>query len=481
MDTPAYEVLRKANLLCTKYRLHSANEIEAVPANSTPWFNLALNVGCCCFRCCFLTFETPAGYVALVEDGRGRFNFHSPGNHRILDPFQRYIKKEQFGDSQIVHGDRNLVVIEQGFIGFALDKGQPILLPPGMHQWKSATIIYRGSFDLNNNVIQMGPLTLVTVDEGYAAVTEDNGKQKILDGGETYLLNHRNWKFKKFVSCKIQTNVMQQIRATSADNVLMSVNATVIWRITDVHVAAKNAAETIKPSGTDVRNNLENISALCNDVLKQAEASLAAFIGGVNYSDQFAVAAAVQSQELPEFDDGERGGKPPARAKARASSLFDIEKLASCVSHANTVANTYGVTIISINVIGAAPADDKLQTTLAQGAVAAAEANKFETVARGNASAALIEAKGFGDAEILRAKGEAEAALIRAEGARGAANCIADSEVAVRLAMVEKTGQALGDKASFFFGSQPQALEGLLAPALAAAAGAGAPSSATKQ
>merc|ERR1719473_696405 len=151
----------------------------------------------------------------------------------------------------IIHGDRTIVVVEQGFIGFALDKGQPVLLPPGLHQWKSATMEFIRCYDLNNNVIRMGPLTLVTVDEGYAAVTEDNGKQKILDGGETYLLNHRNWKFKKFVSCKIQTNVMQQIRATSADNVLMSVNATVIWRITDVHVAAKNAAETIKPSGTD--------------------------------------------------------------------------------------------------------------------------------------------------------------------------------------------------------------------------------------
>jgi hypothetical protein len=75
----------------------------------------------------------------------------------------------------------------------------------------------------------MGPLTLVTVDEGYAAVTENNGKQKIFDGGETYLVNHRNWKFRDSVSYKMQSNIMQQIRATSADNnVLMSVNATVI-------------------------------------------------------------------------------------------------------------------------------------------------------------------------------------------------------------------------------------------------------------
>ena len=177
-DTPAYEVLRKANLLCTQYRLECASEIEAIPANSTPWVNLALNVGCCLCRCCFTTFETPAGHVAMVEDGRGKFNFHSQGVHRLMDPFQRYVRQEKYGDSQIVHGDRNLVVIEQGFIGFALDKGQPVLLPPGMHQWRSSTIIYKGAFDLNNNVIQLGPLTLVTVDEGYLRSRRTTGSRR---------------------------------------------------------------------------------------------------------------------------------------------------------------------------------------------------------------------------------------------------------------------------------------------------------------
>mmetsp|Transcript_25221 Transcript_25221/g.51314 ORF Transcript_25221/g.51314 Transcript_25221/m.51314 type:complete len:534 (-) Transcript_25221:235-1836(-) len=470
-DTPAYRVLQRANLLCTKYRLESADGIEAIPANSTPWINLCLNVACCPFRCCFTTFETPNGYVSLVEDGRGKFNFHQAGVHRIMDPFQRFIKTEAFGVNQIVHGDRNIVVIEQGYIGFALEKGQPVLLPPGMHQWQSSTMIYRGSYDLNNNVIQMGPLTLVTVDEGYAAVTEDNGRQEILDGGQTYLLNHRNWKFKKFVSCKIQTNAMQQIRATSADNVLMSVNATVIWRITDVRTAAKNAAETIQDSGTDRFKSVDDIRALSNDVLKQAEASLAAFIGAVNYSDQFNVAAVVQSQELPEFDETAASqAQPPPPAKAKTATLFDLEKLSSCVQHANKITNTYGVTIISINVVGAVPADATLQNSLAQGAVAAAEAIKFETVARGKKNATLIEAKGLAEAEVMRARGTGEAERIRAEGARAAADLLADSETAVRFAMVEKTGEALGDKSAFFFGAQPQSMEGLLAPAVVAAA-----------
>ena len=36
---------------------------------------------------------------------------------------------------------------------------------------------------LNDHLIQLGPYTLVTVDEGYAAVTQDNGKQRVLKGG----------------------------------------------------------------------------------------------------------------------------------------------------------------------------------------------------------------------------------------------------------------------------------------------------------
>ena len=52
-------------------------------------------------------------------------------------------------------------------------------------------------------------------------------KKEILDGGETYLLTHRNWKFQKYISQKIQSNAMQRIEATSADNVLMAVDATV--------------------------------------------------------------------------------------------------------------------------------------------------------------------------------------------------------------------------------------------------------------
>ena len=331
----------------------------------------------------------------------------------------------------------------------------------------------------------MGPLTLVTVDDGYSAVTEDNGRQHILDGGRTYLLTHRNWKFQKFITQKIQSSNLKRICATSADNVLMAVDATVIWRINDVRTAAHNSAETISKAGQDAcSTDLGDISKLTNDVLKQSEASLAAFIGVVNYSDSFNVAASVR-QPMSELGGAARdaaaalpeaaavGGAAPAPPKpplSQSSALFDIGRLRTCIDHANEITATYGVTIISINVVAAVPNDPALQASLAQGAVAAAEALKFETVARGRAAAATIEAKGEAEAATIRAKGEADAEELRAAGSKKAADLLASSETAVRFALIDKTGHALDGNKAFFFGADPGDVGAMLAQPLAAAA-----------
>ena len=106
-----------------------------------------------------------------------------------------------------------------------------MLLPPGLHQWQSPTLTMERMIDLNSSVIKLGPLTLLTVDEGYAAITQNNGKQVVLAGGDTHLLTHRNWKFEKFVSQKIETMKLDNIVTPSADNVSMQINSTVAWQI----------------------------------------------------------------------------------------------------------------------------------------------------------------------------------------------------------------------------------------------------------
>ena len=39
-----------------------------------------------------------------------------------------------------------------------------------MHEWQSQTLKFVKSVDLNNAIIALGPLTIITVDEGYSAV-----------------------------------------------------------------------------------------------------------------------------------------------------------------------------------------------------------------------------------------------------------------------------------------------------------------------
>mgnify|MGYP006960689549 CR=1 FL=1 len=76
-----------------------------------------------------------------------------------------------------------------------MDNGQPVLLPPGIHVWKSDSLYYEQAVPLNDHVIKLGPYTILTVDQGYSAVTQNNGKQMVLEGGHTHFLNHKNCKF----------------------------------------------------------------------------------------------------------------------------------------------------------------------------------------------------------------------------------------------------------------------------------------------
>jgi len=473
-QSPAYQALKEAGLLETSYRISSADDIDGIPANSSMWSNTLKRA--CLYTCvvpgivdsCYTRqFSVPEGNVRCARDSNGTFFFYLPGVHRVADPFTSVESKNTpLTERTIINGNRSIVTIDQGFIGFCVDRGQPVLLPPGMHQWKSDTLKFEKAIDLAQHVINLGPYTLITVDEGYAAITQNNGKQTILGGGEMHMLTHRNWKFEKFMTMKIQTNDLKEIRATTGDNVLLETQANVNWCVRDVALAARMAAETMRHDGTNVVG--EDITKLREDVLKQCTASLSAFVGSIRYSDSVHVSAATASPDVvsaQKSSDGSSLGQPGAggQGMAGAGMLFDKGKLRSAVSHANDVCSRYGVEIISINIISAFPKDSKLVEALAAGAVAAAEAEQAETAAEGAARALMIRTKAEADAKRIAAEAEADSDRIRADGSKDAGNKIQESGVAHELALIQKTGEALSDKQSFFFGaSGPNHLPAIL-------------------
>ncbi len=480
-DTPAYFALEKAGVLSTQYRRDSTAEIftgEDIKANSDSYNNwkvwLSYNwlpvIGCIAHNFIVSEFFVEAGHVGLLMDSNSRYLFAEPGMHNISDPFMQIV-----GDSvpligHIEHGDRTIVIVEQGFIGYASDNGQPVLLPPGIHVWMSNSLRFVKSHPLDDHCIKFGPYTLLTVDEGYAAVTQNNGKQVILPGGHTHFLSHKNWKFEKFITLKINTDDLEKIVATSADNINIEVTSTVNWKIADAELAAIMAAETMSITGkaSDASTDLKKLR---RDVLKQALASLSAFIGSVNYSGSFHVSAADRKSSgggagrniavatpLPDIEIPSASAPMASSEKEEAmfleNPLYNQDKMETAMQHANSVTRTYGVEILSINIISARPDDAALNKSLASGAVAAAEALQAETAAQGKAQALLVEAKAKAEAIRITAEANKQAAILKSEGEAegirliGSAVTTKDGQEAMKQRLAQSYIEKLSEMAS---------------------------------
>merc|ERR1719230_1787613 len=134
--SPAYKVLRNNQLLTTKYRVKDVKSLVMRPSNSSPEQNALTSIcllPCCGCPCFYHNAEVAEGNISCIEDGRGSFEFLGPGVHQIKSWFVR-IKRGSYNlatpNLAIEHGDRAIVTVEQGYIGFAMDMGQPVLLPP---------------------------------------------------------------------------------------------------------------------------------------------------------------------------------------------------------------------------------------------------------------------------------------------------------------------------------------------------------------
>lgn len=496
-DTPAYSVLQAYDLLNTNFRKASFDDIfneKDLEPNATisdmydesfrwHWHSTCFIIGK------LYKYEpctVPPGHVVGFIDDNNDYLFAKPGSHLIKSPFIRrvtYAPINATGGNVIVHGNRTIVTVKQGELGYATDMGQPVLLPPGLHAWTSETMRFEQMCKLDEHVIVVGPYTILTVDEGYSAITQNNGLQVVLDGGKTHLLTHQKWRFEKFITKKIQTDDLEKIQAASADNVVMSVDSTVVWRIKDVRLAAVAAAETMARQGQEVN---ADIRKLRRDVLKQAIASLASFIGSVNYSDSFNVAAMAQrnldtAEAVPV---GNESGAARTTASGESNPMFDVEGMSEAVTHAGQITAKFGVEIISINIISANPVDHNLTQSLATGAVASAEALQAETQARGLAKAAqiraesdaitrkidcdsqaatiLIRAKADADAEMLLAEGSKQAEILRAQGSKDAAALLEGSKVAVALETMRASAKALKPTDKFFFGQEPSYMSNIV-------------------
>lgn len=215
---------------------------------------------------------------------------------------------------------------------------------------------------------------------------------------------------------------------------------------------------------------------------------LAGFIGSVNYSDSFTIAAAAQRRietatAVLVSDIAPSTNNNNDYPRSTDNPMFDAEGTSEAVSHVNQITKKFGVEIVSINIISANPGDH-LTAALATGAVASAEALQAETAARGQAkamkieaeacaikrkidadsvaAATIIQARAVAEVDMVKADGAKKAEILRAEGSKRAADLIKSSAVAVKLETMKTSASALQKSDKFFFGQEPAFMPNIL-------------------
>lgn len=521
----ALRALYKNELVCEDHLVEGGfqgMEGHLEPGNFGPEMSLLLQVltlPCCCNFCSQLMFfSVEDGCVKRGTSTMGTDVLYGPGVHvrcalysRVTDDFDIRVADT----AQVLNGTKAIVTVEQGMIGLAIDKGLVIVLPPGMHYWDDPSIKFKEMVDLSSNIIKMGPYTLVTVEECKAAITQDNGRQRVLPGGNSYMLTHQNWTFQTWLSLKMQTTELEPDVVTTGDNINILLQANVNWVVKD---AVKAAGYNV-----DVTSGGDSLKMICDDVKVQVMSSLASLIGAIHYGTQSTAGvnqaartgkvpkkkkvepelpgavphddddtASEASEQVAGFADRKvarkRGRKDDGKLGRKA--LWDPRHLQNAVDHANSITNRYGVDVLSINIIQAAPADKALRDIMSRGTIATVAAEETMKQARAEANSVLIaaqtqaaQARATADAllisarsEAARAQAEANAMLVkaeaaaqakaieagadaeadrtRAEGAKDAGQLLAESEVATDLAMLKIAyGPFQNNKAStYFFG-----------------------------
>jgi hypothetical protein len=94
-----------------------------------------------------------------------------------MSPLNNILGVYSVGDNLICPGAGVTIArVPEGFIGLALDNGQVRLLVPGVHVRASAAFQFHALHELTQELIELGPIKLITVRAGTERVCYNNGQ-----------------------------------------------------------------------------------------------------------------------------------------------------------------------------------------------------------------------------------------------------------------------------------------------------------------
>lgn len=360
------------------------------------------------------------GFIAKVLiNGNGHLLKHKGNGLHVLNCGQfEYLGVSHQTDEHINAGTLHRIIVPASRVGLALENKTPRMLESGHPYYiDNAGFQYLKSVDYRETTIYNDSLKIITVKDGVAGLTYDEGKLIVLKTGRHVITNPKEIPA-GFISLSQRTLPIQKVVSMSSDNVGIIFDAGVTIQVRDPFKAvtelSMSSAETMS----------FNPKFMDENIVEKAKLSLSIIIGNNKFNDSFRATTGIKEQSNSMTNDGSNGGAPPPFNPQAVQSNAGSTSSGSFKQHvhdlfmqafAESMLQDSGVEVLDMSIEDIQLTDPNLQKAMSAAAVKHNELESAEVnvlVAEKNADAQkrseIIEAQGHAAAVEILAQAEAK-------------------------------------------------------------------------
>ena len=393
--------------------------------------------------------SSPKGIgMHLIREGElglslnnGRPYFLAPGRHTLWSPLNKFIKRVSITDKYISLGPIQIVTLEQGELGLSKKNGENIILTEPGRYILVAPHVFVKTVAANEEYIELGTHHRISVPQGYVAIAFVAGKQIIISPNDTkhgpYITDSPTFLFDPedpnagFQSTQIKETKLEELVVNTKENIAVKVIGIIRYHINNPHIAFFE---------------IENVHAA---IKLQAEATLTSVFAQLSI-DQ--ISTSLSTTNVSSLKGKEKESDVvPSDFIHTATDLF--------IKEFKNVVEKWGVVLDNLNILGMSFVEESFRDTLRH------RAEKWMNAGTDLANVKLVNDVATSTTErekrqrIIQAESEAEAIRIKADAKlyeadkhAEAAEILSQTPLASQLALLnaqKEIVEKMGDKTVF--------------------------------
>jgi regulator of protease activity HflC (stomatin/prohibitin superfamily) len=215
---------------------------------------------------------------------KGVGHFLEPGRHFLNNPNLTFIKMVPMTQEYTNVGAKHRIIISDGKIGLAWEQGKPRILEHGqVYMIDSPNFKYAKSVDLQSPVIEHGAIKMITVREGVYGISYNDGVMEILNPGR-HILSKGTHSFAGFIPSGQQTLAIEAVTSMSADNVGIKFDSALTIQVVRPKLAVLNLGMVPNASANQQIFLLEQFY---RNITAKAKLALSIIIGNNKLNQSF--------------------------------------------------------------------------------------------------------------------------------------------------------------------------------------------------